>query len=141
MTTVPVPRRRQSPRVLAVLGVVLSLTAGSCSARGASLGTTSAPCFHALPAAASAVHHRGDFVGVRLVAATKIKDRVPAAAALGDSRICLVAYKGHYSPDQVSHPLDGRSGNYAVVGVDQSGTTVLGTLVLMRLPLAFRHSV
>jgi hypothetical protein len=66
---------------------------------------------------------------------------VPAAAALGATRICLVAYKGRYSPTDVSHPLDDSRGPYAVVGVNQSGSTVLGTLVLGELPLAFRHSV
>ena len=133
------PGRRPVARALAA--VAISLAVSSCSVRGASLGTTSAPCFHALPAAAAAVQHRGQFVGVRLVAGTKIKKRVPAAAALGQARICLVAYKGMYAPSQVSHPLNDRTGTYAVVGVNQSGTTVLGTLVLTRLPLAFRHSV
>jgi hypothetical protein len=141
MSTAPVPRRAPRSRAIGALIVLLALGASSCSARGASLGTTSAPCYHALPAAASAVRHRGEFVGVRLVSATKIKDRVPAAAALGRSRICLVAYKGGYTPAQVSDPLDDQSGTYAVVGVNQSGSTVLGTLVLTRLPLAFRHSV
>lgn len=141
MTEAPAPRRGRRPAAAVALALLLSLTAASCSARGASLGTTSAPCFHALPAAAAAVEHRGEFVGVRLVAATKIMRRVPAAGALGQSRICLVAYKGQYSPAQVSHPLNDRSGAYAVVGVNQSGTTVLGTLLLTRLPLAFRHSV
>ena len=141
MSAATARRRIRRWRPLRSLVVVVALGATSCSARGASLGTTSAPCFHALPAAASAVEHRGQFVGVRLVSASKIKARVPAAAALGRSRICLVAYKGEYSPAQVSRPLDDQSGVYAVVGVNQSGTTVLGTLVLPRLPLAFRHSV
>lgn len=141
MIAASAPRRARGSRLIGAVVIFLALGATSCSARGASLGTTSDPCFHALPAAASAVQHRGDFVGVRLVSATKIKRRVPAAAALGRSRICLVAYKGDYSPAQVSLPLDNQRGTYAVVGVNQSGTRVLGTLVLRRLPLAFRHSV
>ena len=135
------PRQWRRAAPISTLLVVLSLTIAACSARGSSLGTTSAPCFRALPAAATAVGHRGDFLGVRLVTASRIKKRVPAAAALGQARICLVAYKGQYSPAQVSHPLEDRSGAYAVVGVNQSGSTVLGTLILDRLPLAFRHSV
>ena len=140
MSAASAPRRAHRSRFSALV-LFMALAGTSCSARGASLGTTSDPCFHALPAAASAVQHRGEFLGVRLVSATKIKNRVPAASALGRSRICLVAYKGEYSPAQVSLPLDDQRGTYAVVGVNQSGTKVLGTLVLARLPLAFRHSV
>jgi len=76
-----------------------------------------------------------------LVAATRLRRRVPQAAALGQAKICLVAYKGAYQPVQVTHPLDQHGGDFAVVGVNQAGTRVLGTLLLTKLPLVFRHSV
>ncbi|HUZ44964.1 MAG TPA: hypothetical protein VMU63_11215 [Acidimicrobiales bacterium] len=122
-----------------VLALCLSLA--GCSARGASLGTTSSPCFHALPAAAAAVHGQGAFLGVRLVVASRLRRRVPAAAALGNTKLCMVAYKGTYVPGDVSKPLVHHGGDFAVVGVNQAGTEVLGTLLLNHLPLAFRHNV
>ncbi|MHB1923858.1 MAG: hypothetical protein ACYCSJ_04155 [Acidimicrobiales bacterium] len=132
------PRRRAAAGVLA-LALPLSLV--GCSARGASLGTTSSLCFHALPAAAAAVHDRGSLLGVRLVVASRLRRRVPAAAALGDTKLCMVAYKGTFVPGDVSKPLGGHGGDFAVVGVNQAGTEVLGTLLLNHLPLAFRHNV
>ncbi|MHB1445837.1 MAG: hypothetical protein ACYCTI_04440 [Acidimicrobiales bacterium] len=136
MSRWPVGRGRR----LVAVGILAASLAG-CSARGASLGTTSSPCFHALPAAAAAVHDRGVFLGVLLVDASRLRHRVPAAAILGNTKLCVVAYRGAYLPADVSHPLVEHEGRFAVVGVNQAGTKVLGTLLLNRLPLAFRHSI
>ena len=140
MTRWPAKSARRLAAV-GVLGLSLSLSVTGCSARGASLGTTSSLCFHALPAAAAAVHGRGTFLGVRLVVASRLRSRVPAAAALGDTKLCMVAYQGTFVPGEVSKPLTHHGGDFAVVGVNQAGTEVLGTLLLNRLPLAFRHNV
>lgn len=132
----------RGPRALLGAAVIaLALSLSGCSARGASLGTTSSPCFHALPAAAAAVGHEGRFLGVRLVAASRLTRRVPAARALGKDKVCLIGYQGAYQPGQVELPLQEVSGSYAVVAVNPAGSKVLGTLLLRHLPLAFRHNV
>jgi len=124
-----------------LLAVSLAVSLAGCSARGASLGTTSSPCFHALPAAAAAVHGQGSLLGVLLVDASRLRRRVPAVATLGTTKLCMVAYQGAFLPAHVSHPLVNHGGRFAVVAVNQAGTKVLGTLLLNRLPLAFRHSI
>jgi hypothetical protein len=121
-------------------GLVLALALSGCAARGASLGTTSSPCFHALPAAAEAVGHQGRFLGVRLVPVDRLRRRVPDTSVLGKIKVCVVAYKGNYTTAEVSHPLDALPGPYAIVVVKTNGSAVLGTVVLRRLPLVFRHT-
>jgi len=134
-------RSSVSPGRRLVAAGILAASLAGCSARGASLGTTSSLCFHALPAAAAAVHGHGVFLGVRLVDMSRLRRRLPAVASLGSTKLCMVAYSGSYRPADVSHPLVKHGGHFAVVGVNQAGTKVLGTLLLDRLPLAFRHSV
>lgn len=124
-----------------LLAVVAGLALSACSARGANLGTTSSPCFHALPAAAQAAGPGSHFLGVRLVPASRLVRRIPAAATLGKVKVCVAAYKGTYSAGQLVHSLNDQSGTYAIVIVKENGSAVLGTAILRRLPLAFRHTV
>jgi hypothetical protein len=135
----PDRRRRRAGlrRAAAVLAAGWGLTA--CSGRGASLGTTSTPCFHALPPAASAVHGQGHLIGVRLVDVPKLRNARLRAALPAKGEVCLVAYSGSYGPATVEHPLDDRSGPYVVVAVRPDGAVVYGSLVVLRLPLTFRH--
>jgi hypothetical protein len=117
------------------------LLLSGCAARGANLGTTSDPCFRALPVAASAVEHDGRFIGVRLVAASRLRRRLPSVASLGNQKICLVGFEGHFDSTDVQEPLNDNKGTYAVVAVKTDGSAVLGTAVIDRLPLAFRHTI
>lgn len=125
---------------LAAVAMVTALSLSGCSSRGASLGTTSSPCFHALPAAAREVGPSSRFLGVRLISASRLVKRVPEASVLGRAEVCLVAYEGHYFAGELRHALDHRSGRFAVVAVTESGGRVLGSLVLTHLPLPFRHT-
>lgn len=131
------PRWWLPPALVVVAGLALS----ACSSRGASLGTTSSPCFHALPAASETVGPGGHFLGVRLVPASRLVPRLPQATSLGKAKVCVVAYKGRYSAGQLSHSINDLSGEYAIVVVREDGSVVLATAVLSRLPLAFRHTI
>ena len=133
--------RRRRPAGLRLAAAVLAAGWGltACSGRGASLGTTSNPCFHALPPAASAVHGHGHLVGVRLVDVPKLKNARLRAALPPRGEVCLVAFSGSFGPTTVERPLDDRSGPYVVVAVRTDGGEVFGSLVVVRLPLPFRH--
>jgi hypothetical protein len=128
---------------VAVVAAVSGVGLAGCSARGATLGTTSTPCFHALPPATAAVGHRGRLVGVRLIPVDRLRKRAPQSAPLGKKDLCVVAFEGHFTAGEVKHLLSTSigAGKYAVVAVTPDGHQVLGSLLLHRLPLAFRHSV
>lgn len=131
--------RRLTAFPLAAL-VAGALALGGCGGRGAALGTTSSACFHALPAAVSSVHHRGRLIGVRLVDTGKLRNPAARAALAPRQKVCLVAFSGGFTPADVERPVDQRSGPYVVVAVRPDGGAVLGSLIVPRLPLEFRHS-
>jgi hypothetical protein len=115
------------------------------------LGTSSSPCYRAVPVASEAVHDRGALAGVRLVGARDF-DRHPSfrddiTTRLGHSvrSACVVSFHGQFRPDQVDHPLgkpppDG-SGTVALVVVTIPQNQLVGTFVLTREPLPIRHEV
>jgi hypothetical protein len=146
---------RHRPRrglVLAISFVSLAIglmgMTGCTSARNA-LGTNSSPCYLALPVAEDAVHNRGSFAGVRLVSAKSFSQRTHllhklterAGGTLKD--VCVIEYHGSYRLDEVSEPLghapNGGTGRYAVVVVNRSTNKLLGTFVLSKQPVRFRH--
>jgi hypothetical protein len=133
-----VARRERSLPAAVLLATALGLAA--CGGRGAALGTTSNACFHALPPAVSSVHHRGHLIGVRLVDTSRVRNRPTREALPPHQKLCLVAFSGGFRPDQVERPVEPRSGEYVVVVVRPDGSAVLGSLIVPRLPLAFRHS-
>lgn len=126
-------------RRIAVLVVSIALGLGGASCAGhAVLGTTSSPCFQALPAAADAVAHRGKLVGVRLESVSRLSRLVPGVPLSG-KRLCLFAFRGDFGPASVQSPSDTASGPYALVIVKPDGSEVLATVVTRRLPQRFRH--
>ena len=131
-------RRLSALPVAALMAGTLAL--GGCGGRGAALGTTSSACFHALPPAVSSVHHRGRLIGVRLVDTSKLRNPAARAALAPRQKLCLVAFSGGFTPADVERPVDQRSGPYVVVAVRPDGSAVVGSLIVPRLPLAFRHS-
>jgi hypothetical protein len=113
------------------------------------LGTTSSPCFQALPVAKEAVHGRGSFVGVRLVSASEMS-KLRRLRGVIDHRsrtpvrnVCVVGYSGTFRPDQVSRPAGtvpaSGVGHFAVVVVSNPQNKLLATVVLQREPVRFRH--
>lgn len=125
-------------RLALASAAVLALV--SCGARGAALGTTSSPCFQAVPTAATSIGHRGKLVGVRLVTPTgRMLQRVPQLSGLGPEKVCLVVFSGRFGPTNVAAPLDAHTGTYVIVVVPPNGLRVVTSIVVDKLPLAFSH--
>lgn len=124
----------------AAVVVAASLALSGCGGRGADLGTSSSACFHALPPAVASLHHPGRLLGVRLVDTGRLRDPALRAALAPRRKLCLVAFSGKFSPEDVALPIDRRSGNFVMVAVRPDGSAVLASLIVTRLPLGFRHS-
>ena len=147
------PRRRwlDRPLTLVLLIAVTAVGVGACGAGRAILGTSTSPCFLALPVAKRAVAGRGSLDGVRLVDVTRLTghgDR--ALRALLDQmpippshEVCLVAYRGSFTVGQVELPFGpippSGVGRYAIPVVTIPGSVLLGTLVVRHEPLSFKH--
>ncbi len=138
------PRALRAIR-LVLAGTAISLSFAGCTSGHTVLGTTVNPCFKALPAATTAVHRQGVFIGVRSDRAdTLIKQAprlasVPEMASLGRQTVCVVAYRGEYQPGQVDKATSTHPGHYAVVIVKASDSQVVVSFILRHLPLRFRH--
>ncbi|MHB8680559.1 MAG: hypothetical protein ACYDA2_00480 [Acidimicrobiales bacterium] len=136
-----------SVAVMAVSG----LAATGCGSPRNSLGTTSSPCFRAVPVASEAVKDRGKLAGVRLVGPKTI-DAYPRLRAVVQRRagshirsVCVVSFHGQFRLDQVRDPIGhappGGTGIVALVLVSSPQNRLLGTLVLEHEPLPLRHEV
>lgn len=124
----------------AAVVVAASLALSGCGGRGADLGTSSSACFHALPPAVASLHHRGRLIGVRLVDTGRLHDVALRAALAPRRKLCLVAFSGGFAPADVEQPIDQRTGEYVIVAVRPDGSAVVASLIVRRLPLAFRHT-
>lgn len=117
--------------------------AGCTAARNA-LGPRVGTCYHALPVAAAAVHHRGKFSGVRLLRAGDLRawrrlDEMVQGTKLPS--LCVVGFRGSFTSAQVVDPVGAAvtaPRPYAVVVVNAAGDHLLGTALLRRLPLPLR---
>jgi hypothetical protein len=147
------PRRRRLGRPLAIaLSIAVTAAgAGGCGAGRNILGTNTSPCFFALPVAKQAVEGRGRLDGVRLVdvdrltargerALRKLLDLLPIPPS---HQVCLVAYAGSYAVDQVELPFGpvpaSGAGRYAIAVVTVPQSALLGTFLVQREPLSFKH--
>lgn len=139
-------------RPLGAVAVTLAVAAGAvtgCTAARNTLGTSSSPCFRALPVAAAAVHRRGAFVGVRLVSSSELsklnhlRRDIEARSRTTVKSICVVGYKGSFRRAQVQRPAgpvpDAGVGHFAVVVVSFPQNELLATVVLVKEPLRLRH--
>jgi hypothetical protein len=147
------PRRRwlERPLILVLSIAVAAVGVGACGAGHAILGTNTSPCFLALPVAKRAVEGRGSLDGVRLVDVTRLTSRGERALReLLDQmpippshEVCLVAYRGNFTVGQVELPFGpippSGVGRYAIAVVTIPGSMLLGTLVVRREPLSFKH--
>jgi hypothetical protein len=132
---------------LVVATVALVMGLGACSAVRSDLGTTNGPCYVALPPASAAVHGQGKLAGVRLVTVSSLErlgDLYSVADVLVSGKpvthVCLVAYTGRFSADQVEQPHGRSAGHLAVVVVSYHGNQLLGTVLFARAPVRFGHS-
>jgi len=147
------PRRRWPSRPLAlVLAIAATATGvGACGAGRNILGTSTSPCFFALPIARQAVEGRGSFDGVRLVNVAKLTARsdrglrelLETLPIPSSHQVCLVAYTGSYRADQVELPFGpvppSGTGRYAIAVVTIRKSMLLGTFLVQREPISFTH--
>jgi len=122
---------------------------GACTSARDTLGTNSSPCFRALPVAEDAVHDHGTFAGVRLVAATALKQfnhlyaDLEGRSATPLRNLCIASYHGTFSLDDVGRPAGnapaGGVGRIAIVVVSTPQNVLLATFVLQKEPVRFRH--
>lgn len=145
--------RRGSGRFAATVaaGVVSAAALAGCVSPRNALGTTSNPCFRAVPVASTAVHHRGKLAGIRLVG-TKELGRYPHILDLLTSRVgnrfrqvCVISFHGAFRLDAVQRPA-GRGptsgvGPVAIVVVSSPQNRLIATFVTEREPLPLRHEV
>ena len=137
--------------VLAGCALVLAGAAAGCSSPRNALGTSSSPCFRAVPVASDAVKHRGTLAGIRLVGSKQLARRphlhelLSARAGHHVVALCIVSFHGRFRLDQVERPFGhappSGTGTYAVVVVSSPQNRLLGTLVLAHQPLPLRHEV
>lgn len=146
------PRRRWLVRPLAlVLAAATATGVGACGAGRNVLGTSTSPCFLALPIARQAVEGRGSFDGVRLVNVARLATRndrglnklLKTLPIPSSHEVCLVAYVGSYRPDQVERPFGpvplADVGRYAIAVVTIPKSVLLGTFLAQREPISFKH--
>ncbi len=139
-------RARRAVRAV-LAGALAALALSACASARSDLGTSSGPCYVALPAAEGAVHGAGRLVGVRLVSVGALQTDAPhvfaAALSAGErpsDRVCLVAYEGRFAASGVQRPTGRSSGRFAVAVVAYPGARLLGTVIFRRVPLRFGHS-
>ena len=147
----PRPRWLDRPLALVLSIAVTAVGIGACGAGRAILGTSTSPCFLALPVAKRAVEGRGSLDGVRLVDVTQLTSRDDRALRKllelmpipPSHEVCLVAYQGSYTIGQVELPIGqippSGVGRYAIAVVTIPRSELLGTLVVRREPLSFKH--
>lgn len=122
-----------------------------CTAARNSLGTSSSPCFRAVPVASEAVKDQGRLAGVRLLSSRdldkrpRLRDVLSTRAGRQVRTVCAVAFTGSFRIGDVHDPIGhgpvGGEGTFAVVCVSTPQNKLLGTIVLSRSPLPFRHNV
>jgi hypothetical protein len=134
-----------------VLAIAVTAGAGACGAGRNVLGTSTSPCFYALPVAKQAVEGRGSLDGVRLVDVARLTGRSDRALRQllsllpipPSHEVCLVAYSGSYLLDQVELPFGPpppvSGARYAIAVVTIPESALLGTFLTQREPLSFKH--
>lgn len=136
------PRRRFGALVVVVALLCAPLALASCTAARNTLGPRVGTCFHALPVAAAAVHHRGTFAGVRLLSAGDLRDRHRLGELLQGRTLqglCVVGFRGSFTSAEVVDPVGApvrTARPFAVVVVSAAGDHLLGTALVRRPPLA-----
>jgi hypothetical protein len=138
---------------VATVGLLAALLAGGlsgCTSPRNTLGTNSSPCFKALAVASGAVEHRGKLVGIRLLRRDQLPKRHRLQALLSSrapdqKQLCVAAFEGRYRLGQVRRVYgtapDSGIGKVAIVVVSFPQNKLVGTLLLLRVPLPVRHEV
>jgi hypothetical protein len=122
---------------------LLGATLAACSSVHEGLGTSDEPCFTALPTAAHAVGSHGHLNGVRLFKVSAIPYKRLASLIRADTsstEVCLVAYSGHFSSDQLTMSSGPSAGRFAVVVLTYPKEHLVVTALFRRVPVRFAHT-
>jgi hypothetical protein len=130
----------RSRRTLAA-GLLAAVLAGGCGAPhpGVSNGSVSV-CYRAIPTALAAVHDtHARLIGVHRIPEDSVRSRLPAYVrarmqADNDTEVCVVAFKGDFTPGQVELAPPTEQGSYAVLLVTSRNLRLVGGAVLDHLP-------
>lgn len=129
---------------LASCTLAICLTA-ACTSPRTNLGTSDSSCYLALPAATKAVGSHGRFLGAHLFTLTDLRRQAPKLVAEIEpkvspkQRLCVLAFSGQFRSTEVSKPHGRSVGQVAIVVLTNPSNSLLGTVVLRRLPLSFSH--
>jgi hypothetical protein len=129
-----------------VSAAALAVSLASCTSARSTLGTSDSSCFRAIPAAVEAVHSHGRLLGGRLFTTSALRHKAPHLYAQLSSdhplpsSVCVMGFKGNFTKGAVDKPLGRSAGALAVVVTSSSGTTLVGTVIFRKVPLALGHS-
>ncbi len=132
------PRRASC---VALAAAVLSLSACSHTP-GVSNGSVSV-CYRAIPVGKGAIHGgHPELIGVHRVPVDSVRSHLPTAArdelaAEDDTTVCTMAFRGHFTPEEVDLAPPGPAGRYALVLVSSKQLKLIAAVVLQTLPRAF----
>jgi hypothetical protein len=137
------PRRR----LLGLLAaVVLAAALTACTSARTDVGTSDESCYLSLPAATRTVGGHGHLEGIRKFTSTQFRQLVPrlsqdlAGQVSPRQDLCVAAFSGYFTSEEVSKPLGRDQGSFAVVVLTTPTNRLLGTIILRRVPVRFNHT-
>lgn len=150
MSMAVVTKRIRRQRSLSLTGALASCTlviclAAACTSPRSNLGTSDSSCYLALPAATKAVPAHSRLLGAHLFTLTDLRHQVPSVVAeiepkvAPKQRLCVVAFSGQFRSPEVSKPHGRSVGRVAIVVLTSPSNSLLGTVILKRVPLSFSH--
>lgn len=134
-------RQLATAMLLATLGTAVL---GGCAVARSELGLSQGNCYVDLPAATAAVPAGSHLHGVELETVGALDtspdlERIAHAAGTPRSAVCLVAFTGRFTSEEVADPSGLASGHLAVVVLTYPGHRVLGTLITRHVRVPFGH--
>jgi hypothetical protein len=110
------------------------------------LGTTDSSCYLALPVAVKAVGSHSKLLGAHLYTLAELRRKAPRLVTQiqpkgnPQQRICVLAFSGQFTEGKLPKSHGRPAGRVAIVVLTNPSNSLLGTLVLKRVPLRFSHS-
>jgi hypothetical protein len=127
-------------------GVLSASLLSACTSARTDVGTADESCYISLPAATRAVGGHGHLQGIRKFSATQLRQTAPRLyqdlvnQVPPRQSLCVAAFSGHFTSNEVSKPLGREEGVFAVVVLTTPANRLLGTLILSRVPVRFNHT-
>ena len=138
---------KEKSRFTATVATVFALTMASllssCGGASAGLGTSSSPCFSALPPAFKAAGDGGRMIGVRLLSSKNTTRLEKVFNFKSGDRICLIAFElpnPKSGKMTITKDVDRIIGNFRLVFYDLTKSKVIVVHDSHYLPIKFAHS-